>query len=253
MILNCKPTPEGITGGCSSIFVKFGGFRFFIVNYDYDKSYGYGDSSFYPLSNGYPYRMDDFLVRYPMKYFEISSNDSLYVAEVERLKKAFKTNPNSKFKAIGYTANIGTSFDIVLEYTFAFDFNDIFETSIIGIINYSDTVRLQESPFWNAIYNVSDSLVGGDGTKKDMFYTEALYAPVDFVQHSSWGSSWNWHAGVGILIFEFPSYYSVLVPRAVPSLSHPFSGGTVLIATFNHYKVAKNTLCCLAQCFGITE
>ena len=252
MIFDLGTTPPGVTGGSTSVFVKFGGFRFFIVNYDYKKSLRY-DISHFPLTGGYPYALNDDYPPYPKEYFEITSSNQLYITEVERLKKAFNTNPNSKFKAIGYTSKTGTIWNPIYEYVFAFDFTDIFETSIIGVSNYADKVRLNDYPTWNAIYEVSDSLVGGDGTKKDIFYTSALYCPVDFVEYYSWGGSKNWHAGVGVLIFEFSSYYSVLVPLSVPSLHHPESGGTILGAMFNHYKVTKNSSCCLAQCFGITN
>lgn len=253
MLLGIGETPSGVTGGSSSVFVTFGGFRFFIVNYDYEQSYGYGESYFYPLTGGYPYTLNDLSNLFPQEYFEITSLNQLYISEVERLKKAFNTNINSKFKAIGYTSKTGTFYNPIFEYVFAFDFNDIFETSIIGVCSYADRVRLEAYPTWNAIYNVSDSLVGGDGTKKDIFYTNALYCPVDFVERYTWGGSRNWHAGVGVLIFEFTTHYSVLVPRSVPSLQHPQTGGTILGAIFNHYKVTKQSLCCLAQIFGITN
>lgn len=253
MLLGISDTPASVTGGDSSVFLNFGGFRFYLYNYDFDKSYGYGEPTFYPLTGGIPYTLNDVSNRHPLEYFENSSNDSLYLAEVERLKKTYITNPNSKFKAVGYTSKKGSPLDPILEYVFAFDFHDIFKTSIIGTVSYSDTVRLNDFPSWNAIYNVSDSLVGGDGTKKDIHYTPALYSPVDFVEYYSWGGSKNWYAGVGVLVFEFNTHYSVLVPNSVPNLRHPLSGGTILGAIFNHHKIIKNSKCCLAEIFGITQ
>lgn len=254
MLLGIMPTPEGIAGGSNAVFIKFGGFGFYVYNYDFDKSYGYGEPYFYPLTGGVPYDLYSPSAHFSVDYFDIDSNNELYKAEVERLKKAFKVGSNCKFNAIGYTSQIRFGWDYSFEHVFAFDFHDIFKTFIVDTVSYSDNVVLNQGhPFINSVLNVSDSLVGGDGSKTEINYTESLYSPVDFVERSPWGSTWNWYAGVGVLVFEFNTHYSVLVPNSVPNLRHPLSGGTILGASFNHHKIIKNSKCCLAEIFGITQ
>lgn len=240
MLLDIDQTPAGYTGGHSKVGFIMGGFYFSVVNPDYEQTINYNKDTFNPFYL-YPDVYSD------VTSYDISSTDFSYLEEVGRLKKTFNTSPSSTFNARGFVRKAGTLLNPTFKYIYVFDFNDVFNHSFDSMASWVESPTfIYSSAFVNYQKNITDVVIGGNGLKP-VFEFGCMYSPVVYY---NFNLDKNYHTSIGIYLFEYETHFSLLVPsQANGSI---VDGKSRLSVSFNHYKIIKNSLCCLAQCFGIT-
>lgn len=267
--INVISSYNGLKCGLLSAMIKISGFTFVLKNnmfLGHRFYFGSTDSDNSPIVTERSYYMQNILRQFSKPYeplidsfHDFTSLDVDYLKEVEKIKSIFLVNPNATFKAFKLCGNVNNGTWIDPIYTpyqyFAFDFEDIF---------LSDEIYSFASSYWNASAYPDNTV----NHWFDTYFNELGKLDFDFRKNIIEGS--HYHSSNASVFSDFLGIPIdedlVITARSsaflVDDIVYVFkinnfpvfnSSKTRVLFSWNVYKIPIKRLCCLAQCFGITE
>lgn len=267
--VNTISSYEGRKCGYISAWLKIKGFTFVLKNNmflgqpfyfgatDSENSPVVTERSFYMKSQRRDFSKPE--IPFIDSIHDLTSTDIDYINEVRKLKTTFSTNPNATFKAYRINGNINIGTLTHPEYfpyqSFSFDFEDIFLT---------DEIHTFTSSYWNASSYP-------DNTANhwfDRYFVELGNLNFDFQtniiegDHYRSANASNFSDYLGTPIGDDLVVTARSSAFLVDDIVYVFkidnfplfnSPKTAVAFSWNVYKIPIKRLCCLAQCFGITE
>jgi hypothetical protein len=202
------------------------------------------------------------LENYFLGYFDINSTNEEYLSEVNKLKNTFNVRINSLFKCRKYRFIHTVNYEDYPFEIFMFQFDDIFDTFEIYTrsfyVSNLDAGMGYYRPFDNVPAYSLDSTHRFYDDQRNGYYQfrffENAIIPEPYIGipvYKNFDTNNVYGVSFGFELFFKDDIYYLFALSKIPRMD---SQGVNAIVVYDLYKIElKKILCCLAECFGITE